>query len=81
MWHALNEPVNICTDVIIICLPITMVSRLQMKLKQKVGVGAIFALGFFVVIASSTSSSDLQHGVSAKLTSLPSRARILLQEE
>ncbi|CAA9965856.1 hypothetical protein PTMSG1_09215 [Pyrenophora teres f. maculata] len=43
---------NIFTDVIIICLPITMVSRLQMKLKQKIGVGAIFALGFFVVIAS-----------------------------
>jgi hypothetical protein len=46
--------VNIFTDVIIICLPITMVSRLQMKLKDKIGVGAIFALGFFVVISSST---------------------------
>jgi hypothetical protein len=31
-----------------------MVSRLQMKFKQKIGVAAIFALGFFVVIASST---------------------------
>jgi hypothetical protein len=39
--------------VIIICLPITMVSRLQMKLKDKLGVAGIFALGFFVVIASS----------------------------
>ncbi|KAH3934230.1 hypothetical protein HBH98_041040 [Parastagonospora nodorum] len=43
---------NIFTDVIIICLPITMVSRLQMKLKDKIGVAGIFALGFFVVIAS-----------------------------
>ncbi|KAI4955674.1 hypothetical protein J4E91_001535 [Alternaria rosae] len=43
---------NIATDVFIICLPITMVSRLQMKLKQKLGVAGIFALGFFVVIAS-----------------------------
>ncbi|KAH7397173.1 hypothetical protein BKA66DRAFT_508960 [Pyrenochaeta sp. MPI-SDFR-AT-0127] len=43
---------NIFTDVIIILLPITMVSRLQMKLKDKIGVAAIFALGFFVVIAS-----------------------------
>ncbi|EMD96918.1 hypothetical protein COCC4DRAFT_51632 [Bipolaris maydis ATCC 48331] len=43
---------NIFTDVIIIALPITMVSRLQMKLKQKLGVAAIFALGFLVVIAS-----------------------------
>jgi hypothetical protein len=46
--------VNIFTDVIIILLPITMVSRLQMKLKDKIGVAGIFALGFFVVIASST---------------------------
>ncbi|KAL5118536.1 hypothetical protein ACEQ8H_003551 [Pleosporales sp. CAS-2024a] len=43
---------NIFTDVVIICLPITMVSRLQMKLKDKLGVAGIFALGFFVVIAS-----------------------------
>jgi hypothetical protein len=33
-----------------------MISRLQMKLKDKIGVAGIFALGFFVVIASSTSS-------------------------
>lgn len=32
-----------------------MVSRLQMKLKDKIGVAGIFALGFFVVIASSRS--------------------------
>jgi hypothetical protein len=44
--------VNIFTDVIIIALPITMVSRLQMKLKDKIGVAGIFALGFLVVIAS-----------------------------
>jgi hypothetical protein len=36
-----------------------MVSRLQMKLKQKIGVAAIFALGFFVVIASSMYPLDL----------------------
>lgn len=30
-----------------------MVLKLQMKLKQKLGVAAIFALGFFVIIASS----------------------------
>ena len=44
--------VNIFTDVTIIALPITMVSRLQMKLKDKIGVAGIFALGFLVVIAS-----------------------------
>jgi hypothetical protein len=31
-----------------------MVSRLQMKLKDKIGVAGIFSLGFFVVISSST---------------------------
>ena len=45
--------VNIFSDCAIIILPITMVSRLQMKLKQKVGVAAVFALGAFVVISSS----------------------------
>ncbi|KAG5769326.1 hypothetical protein H9Q72_003420 [Fusarium xylarioides] len=43
---------NIGTDVITISLPITMVMKLQMKTKQKIGVAAIFALGFLVVIAS-----------------------------
>ncbi|KAH8679438.1 hypothetical protein BGZ61DRAFT_457160 [Ilyonectria robusta] len=43
---------NIFSDVIIISLPISMVLNLQMKFKQKLGVTAIFALGFFVVIAS-----------------------------
>ncbi|KAM0235933.1 hypothetical protein ACHAP5_009534 [Fusarium lateritium] len=43
---------NIGTDVFTICLPIYMVLQLQMKLKQKLGVAAIFALGFLVVVAS-----------------------------
>ncbi|KAH7364734.1 hypothetical protein BKA65DRAFT_143859 [Rhexocercosporidium sp. MPI-PUGE-AT-0058] len=43
---------NIFSDVVIIALPISMVAKLQMPLKQKLGVGAMFALGFFVVIAS-----------------------------
>ncbi|CZT02820.1 related to integral membrane protein PTH11 [Rhynchosporium graminicola] len=43
---------NILLDVVIIILPISMVAKLQMPLKQKLGVGAMFALGFFVIIAS-----------------------------
>ncbi|KAL3292425.1 integral membrane protein PTH11 [Colletotrichum asianum] len=43
---------NIGSDVATISLPISMVLKLQMKLKQKLGVAAIFALGFFVIIAS-----------------------------
>jgi hypothetical protein len=54
---------NIGTDIAIISLPISMVMQLQMKTKQKFGVAAIFALGFLVVIASSTSNhpSDTNH--------------------
>ncbi|KAI4852144.1 hypothetical protein E4T44_01683 [Aureobasidium sp. EXF-8845] len=43
---------NIFSDFIIICLPITMVMKLQMKLKQRLAVAFIFALGGFVLIAS-----------------------------
>ncbi|KAJ8109134.1 hypothetical protein OPT61_g7678 [Boeremia exigua] len=43
---------NIISDAIIISLPIAMVMKLQMKLKQKLGVAAIFALGIFVIISS-----------------------------
>ncbi|KAH0378992.1 hypothetical protein KCU92_g8403, partial [Aureobasidium melanogenum] len=43
---------NIFSDVTIICLPITMVMKLQMKLKQRLAVAFIFALGGFVLIAS-----------------------------
>ncbi|KAI5198080.1 hypothetical protein AUEXF2481DRAFT_102554 [Aureobasidium subglaciale EXF-2481] len=43
---------NIFSDLIIICLPITMVMKLQMKLKQRLAVAFIFALGGFVIIAS-----------------------------
>lgn len=43
---------NIISDLVIICLPITMVSRLQMSLRDKLAVIAMFALGFIVVIAS-----------------------------
>ncbi|KAH7035935.1 uncharacterized protein B0I36DRAFT_97951 [Microdochium trichocladiopsis] len=43
---------NIFSDIVIICLPVTMVMKLQMKMKQKIGVAGIFALGIFVVIAS-----------------------------
>jgi hypothetical protein len=35
-----------------------MVLKLQMKTKQKLGVAGIFALGFFVVIASGLSDQS-----------------------
>ncbi|KAI6373100.1 hypothetical protein MCOR25_003499 [Pyricularia grisea] len=44
--------INITTDVAIISLPISIVAGLQMKLRKKIGVGAIFMLGIFVIIGS-----------------------------
>ncbi|KAI9154855.1 hypothetical protein HJFPF1_07414 [Paramyrothecium foliicola] len=43
---------NIGSDVLIISLPISMVLKLQMKPRVKLGVIGVFALGFFVIIAS-----------------------------
>jgi len=37
-----------------------MVLKLQMKLKQKLAVAAVFALGFLVVIAGSTCTPGLK---------------------
>jgi hypothetical protein len=47
-----------------------------MKLKDKLGVAAIFALGFFVVISSSTHASSPHDAQSNGLYSHP---RLLLQ--
>ncbi|BAE54983.1 unnamed protein product [Aspergillus oryzae RIB40] len=44
--------VNIFSDVIIICLPISQVLRIRMPFKQKLGVMSIFLLGILVVITS-----------------------------
>jgi hypothetical protein len=52
-----------------------MVMKLQMKMKQKLGVAAIFALGFFVIIASSTHSQSNR----AFPSDLPSHPSVLLK--
>ncbi|KAH8593824.1 hypothetical protein B0O99DRAFT_713211 [Bisporella sp. PMI_857] len=44
--------INYWLTILLMSLPISMVLKLQMKTRQKLGVAAIFALGFFVVIAS-----------------------------
>ncbi|KAK8187165.1 hypothetical protein HDK77DRAFT_280131 [Phyllosticta capitalensis] len=43
---------NILTDVLIMCLPISMVLKLNLPTKQKIGVSCVFALGIVVIIAS-----------------------------
>jgi hypothetical protein len=59
---------NIFSDCIIICLPITMVMKLQMKLKQRLAVAFIFALGGFVLIASSKFYSSIETQILRVLT-------------
>lgn len=56
-----------------------MVAKLQMPLKQKLGVGAMFALGFFVVIASSMSALSPTKSLFTYQTI--SHPRLLLQQE
>ncbi|KAK7545009.1 uncharacterized protein J3D65DRAFT_46371 [Phyllosticta citribraziliensis] len=43
---------NILTDVLIMCLPISMVLKLNLPTKQKFGVSCVFALGIIVIITS-----------------------------
>ena len=39
------EVYNCALDIIMLCLPLRMIHRLQMPLKQKIAVGMIFLLG------------------------------------
>ncbi|UNI19287.1 hypothetical protein JDV02_005480 [Purpureocillium takamizusanense] len=47
----LTASLNVGTDIATITLPIYMVLKLQMKLKQKLAVAAVFALGLLAVVA------------------------------
>ena len=39
------EIINVAIDIIILCLPITMLRKLQLPMRKKIGIGAIFSLG------------------------------------
>ncbi|CZS89377.1 related to integral membrane protein [Rhynchosporium agropyri] len=47
-----NATFNICTDLIILALPIPVLKSLQLPLKQKIGLMCVFALGGFVCLFS-----------------------------
>ncbi|KAL4876880.1 hypothetical protein BJY04DRAFT_138127 [Aspergillus karnatakaensis] len=49
LWNAVA---NLLTDVIILCLPIPIVWRLQMPRSQKLAISGIFLLGGFVCVAT-----------------------------
>ena len=50
-WYA-NAGFSIATDVVILLLPMYLVYRLHIPLRQKIALAAVFALGGFVLITS-----------------------------
>ncbi|CAJ0552476.1 Ff.00g005540.m01.CDS01 [Fusarium sp. VM40] len=51
VWY-ISSAISIATDVIIFCIPLPSVWKLQLPIKQKIMVILIFCLGFFVCIIS-----------------------------
>ncbi|KAJ4246868.1 hypothetical protein NW762_013420 [Fusarium torreyae] len=51
VWY-ISSVMSIATDVLIFCLPLPSVLKLQLPIKQKIMVILIFCLGFFVCIIS-----------------------------
>lgn len=45
IWWLSNGIIEVGLDVIIICLPLSMVARLHLTLRKRIGLGAIFLLG------------------------------------
>jgi hypothetical protein len=43
---------NIVTDMMILCLPILEIRRLQLKSAQRLAIATVFLMGMFVVVAS-----------------------------
>ncbi|OCL14689.1 hypothetical protein AOQ84DRAFT_280489, partial [Glonium stellatum] len=50
--YILTGAFNICTDVIVLCLPLPVIWNLQMRIWNKIGLIGIFAVGFFVCVVS-----------------------------
>ncbi|KAM0235906.1 hypothetical protein ACHAP5_009552 [Fusarium lateritium] len=51
VWY-ISSAMSIATDVVIFCIPLPSVWKLQLRMKQKIMVILIFCLGFFVCIIS-----------------------------
>ncbi|KAL4862831.1 hypothetical protein BDV12DRAFT_206977 [Aspergillus spectabilis] len=52
LFYLWNGVANLLTDVIILCIPIPIVWRLQMHRSQKLAISGIFLLGSFVCVAT-----------------------------
>ena len=52
VMYVCQSVTDIVLDIIILCLPAYSISRLQMSLNKKIGLGAVFGLGIFCVVSS-----------------------------
>ncbi|KAF2497887.1 hypothetical protein BU16DRAFT_559613 [Lophium mytilinum] len=50
--YELTGAFNICTDVIVLALPLPLIWNLQMKRANKIGLLGVFTVGFFVCVVS-----------------------------
>ncbi|KAF2110339.1 hypothetical protein BDV96DRAFT_465101, partial [Lophiotrema nucula] len=62
LWWV-NASLNIFTDFLVVTLPIPGIAKLQLPMKQKIGVALVFALGFFVCIISIVRLYALKIGI------------------
>ncbi|KAF1952731.1 hypothetical protein CC80DRAFT_479116 [Byssothecium circinans] len=51
LWYA-TAGINIATDVMIVSIPATLIHRLQLSARQKIGLYMIFMVGIFICIVS-----------------------------
>lgn len=59
VWWYANTGLHIATDVLLYVLPLPVIVNLQVKLRQKIALYAVFALGFFVCSISVVRLWDL----------------------
>lgn len=52
LMYVFQSATDIVLDIVILCLPVYSISQLQMSLNKKIGLGAVFSVGVFCVVAS-----------------------------
>ncbi|OCK85738.1 hypothetical protein K432DRAFT_286131 [Lepidopterella palustris CBS 459.81] len=66
--YELTGTFNICTDVMVLCLPLPVIWNLQMRTANKIGLIGVFAVGFFACIVSIIRLVTLVHLSYADIT-------------
>ncbi|KAJ5725855.1 uncharacterized protein N7483_007212 [Penicillium malachiteum] len=65
VWYS-NAAMQIVSDIVIMILPMPVLSKLQLPLKQKAGIMLVFGLGVFVIATSSARLYELSTMVSGR---------------